>query len=318
MKKRALGKTGLEVSEIAFGGVEIGMPYGFGIHSEAEMLQEKDAIRLLCLALDRGITFYDTARMYGQSESLIGKAFKDKRDQVIISSKCRHLRRSDGSLPNDSELPEIISTSLEESLRELQTDYLDLFMLHQADVAILENEAIREAFLRLKASGKVRAIGASTYSVEETTLAIEDPAWEVVQLPFNLLDQRQGSLFRQAEIHGVGIVIRSVLLRGLLSDRGKNLPQPLLAIEQHIQSYSQLAENGDMDLPTLAIKFALAFPEVSSVLVGIDKESYLLHALAAGKGTMLNKRQIDEAKALAYPDPEFINLPVWDRNGWLT
>jgi len=73
-----------------------------------------------------------------------------------------------------------------------------------------------------------------------------------------------------------------------------------------------------MDLPTLAIKFALAFPEVSSVLVGIDKESYLLHALAACDGTMLDKRQIDAVKTLAYPEPEFINLPLWDRNGWLT
>lgn len=318
MEKRTLGNTGLKVSEIAFGGVEIGIPYGLGVHSEAEMLQEKDAIKLLHLSLDRGINFYDTARMYGESESLMGKAFKSKRDQVVISSKCRHFRLPDGALPKSSDIPTIIQNSLEESLDALGTDYLDVFMLHQADVEILNNEAIRDTFLKLKESGRVRNIGASTYTVEETSLAIQTGIWEVVQIPLNLLDQRQAILFEQALAKGVGVVVRSVLLRGLLSERGTNLPQPLNEVEQHIKQYATIAAKSNMDLPSLAIKFALAFKEVSSVLVGIDKEAYLLHALHAGNGEYLNSEELENAKQLAFPDPEFINLPLWDKNGWLT
>ena len=318
MEKRALGNTGLQVSEIAFGGVEIGIPYGFGIHSEAEMLQEKDAIKLLHLSLDRGINFYDTARMYGKSENLIGKAFRSHREKVIISSKCRHFRLPDGSLPKSTDIPTIIENSLEESLKALQSDYLDLFMLHQADVEILSNEAVRDTFLKLKESGKVRNIGASTYTVEESSLAIHSGIWEVVQVPLNLLDQRQSILFDQALAKGVGVVIRSVLLRGLLSERGTNLPQPLNEVEQHIKQYATIAAKSNVDLPSLAIKFALAFKEVSSVLVGIDKETYLLHALSAGNGEYLNSEELENAKQLAFPDPEFINLPLWDKNCWLT
>lgn len=318
MEKRALGNTGLQVSEIAFGGVEIGIPYGFGVHSEAEMLQEKEAIKLLHLSLDRGINFYDTARTYGESERLIGKAFRSHRDQVVISSKCRHFRLPDGSFPNSSDIPTIIQDSLEESMKALQTDYLDVFMLHQADVEILNNEPIKDTFLKLKESGKVRSIGASTYTIEETSLAIQSSMWDVVQVPFNLLDQRQATLFQQASKLGVGIVIRSVLLRGLLSERGTNLPQPLIQVERHIQKYTSLAKEKNLELPSLAVKFALAFKEVSSVLVGIDKETYLLHALAAGDGNYLNRAELEVAKRLAFPDPEFINLPLWVRNGWLT
>jgi len=318
MEKRALGNTGLNVSEIAFGGVEIGLPYGLGVHSEAEMLQEKDAIKLLRLSLDQGIDFYDTARMYGQSERLIGKAFGSYRDQVIICSKCRHFRQANGTLPNSKDIPAIIQLSLEESLKALKTDYLDVFMLHQADVEILCHDAVMDTFLNLKASGKVRSIGASTYTVEESSLAIESGVWQVVQVPFNLMDQRQYPLFDQAYRQGVGVVIRSVLLKGLLSDRGKNLPEPLAAVEQHIQKYIGLSKEKQLDLPSLAIKFALGFKEVSSVLVGIDKESYLLHALAAGNGKYLNPEELEKAKGLAFPDPEFINLPLWDKKGWLT
>jgi 1-deoxyxylulose-5-phosphate synthase len=318
MEKRALGNTGLQVSEIAFGGVEIGIPYGFGVHSEAEMLQEKDAIKLLHLSLDRGINFYDTARMYGKSESLIGKAFRSHRDQVVISSKCQHFLLPDGSLPKSTDIPTIIQLSLEKSLKALQTDYLDVFMLHQADVETLNNEAVKDTFLKLKEAGKVRCIGASTYTVEETSIAIQNGIWEVVQVPLNLLDQRQAILFEQASERGVGVVIRSVLLRGLLSGRGENLPQPLIEVERHIQKFASIASESNMDLPSFAIKFALALKEVSSVLVGIDKETYLLHALAAGDGNYLNREELEVAKKLAFPDPEFINLPLWDKNGWLT
>ncbi|WP_114748445.1 aldo/keto reductase [Pleomorphovibrio marinus] len=318
METRVLGNTGLKVSEIAFGGVEIGLPYGIGVHSTADMLQEKDALKLLELALDKGINFYDTARMYGESEKLIGKAFRTRRSQVLISTKCRHFRLADGALPDSHLIPKIIRDSLEESLRELKTDYLDVYMLHQADLEIIGHQAITDTFQELKASGKVGSIGASTYTLEESQHAIQSGIWEVVQLPFNLMDQRQSTLFELASERGVGVVIRSVLLKGLLSERGKNLPEPLANVEKHLQGFGHLAARKGIDLPSLALGFALSFPEVASVLVGIDKEEYLLHALASANGSFLSEKEMEIAKDLAYPDPAFINLPLWDKKGWLT
>ena len=317
MKKRTLGNTNLLVSEIAFGGVEIGMPYGLGVSSESDMLPESAAIRLLHATLDRGINFIDTARMYGNSEQLIGKAFKDRRSDIVLSTKCVHLRDKNGGLPCASAIGNVIERSFTDSLTMLQTHYVDIFMLHQVDQSILGNDDVANAFIRLKQEGKIRATGASTYSVEDTKRAIESGIWDVIQLPFNLMDQRQGELFGEAHRKGVGIVVRSVLLKGLLSSRGKNLHPALINVEKHIESYNELVNETGFSLPSLATKFALSFPEVSSVLVGIDKMEYLQQALDAGNGVYLTDTQLECARRLSYPDPGFLNLPYWDKMNWL-
>jgi aryl-alcohol dehydrogenase-like predicted oxidoreductase len=317
MEKRLLGKTGLEVSEIAFGGVEIGLPYGIGVESEQDMLSEKEAISLLHEAVDKGINFFDTARMYGESETIMGKAFTDRRPKIVLASKCRHFRNADGKLPADHLLKSFIEDSLSESLAALQTDYLDLFMLHQADGEILENATIAGTFHELKKKGIIRATGASTYLPAETAKAISSGNWDVIQLPFNIMDQRHSASFENAEKQGIGLVIRSVLLKGLLSDRGKNLHPALSEVEQHIEDYQEFLNQDFPDLPTLATRFALSFQNIASVLVGIDKTEYLNNALRTANGKYMSSEMLEKAKNTAYPNPEFLNLPYWDRMGWL-
>ncbi|GAB3248692.1 aldo/keto reductase [Larkinella harenae] len=308
----------MAVSELAFGGVEIGMPYGIGVNGAEDMLSEQDAIALLHAATDSGVNFFDTARLYGASEVIMGKAFRDRREQVIIETKCRQLRDANGELPDGATLKKIIKTSLLESLTALQTDYVDVFMLHQADLGILANNDIPLIFDELKTQGAIRSTGVSTYSVEETGKAIETGVWDVVQLPFNLMDQRQAALFARAQENGVGIVIRSVLMKGLLTSKGQQLHPALADVENHIRRFDELVAEPIPDLSTLAIRFALAFPEVSAILVGIDKLDYLNQALAAVNGSALTSETANRAQQLAYPDPAFLNLPHWDRMGWLT
>lgn len=317
MIKRQLGNTGISVSEIAFGGVEIGMPYGIGIKGTEDMLSENEAVFLLHSAVDAGINFFDTARLYGNSESIMGKAFRGRRDEVVLSTKCRHLRLEDGTLPDGHLLKAVIKNSLSESLAALQTDYADIFMLHTADKEILENDEIAHTFSELKRSGIIRATGVSTYVPAETEMAIEADAWDVVQLPFNLLDQQQVANFKMASQKGVGIIVRSVLMKGLLSDRGKNLHPKLKSVEQHIQLCQELVKGNAVDLSELAIRFALSFEEVASVLIGIDKQVYLNKSLEAANGTYLSKENFAKACDMAYPDPEFLNLHTWSRKGWL-
>jgi aryl-alcohol dehydrogenase-like predicted oxidoreductase len=317
MQKRRLGNTGIEVSEIAFGCVEIGMPYGIGVEGPKDMLSEKEAVELLNLAVDSGINFFDTARMYGNSEDIIGKAFKSRRHEVVLATKCVHLLDAQGKLPSKGKIKEIIEQSLLESLRNLQTDYVDLFMLHQATPEILDNEEILTTFAKLIKKGLFRATGVSTYTTEVSKKTIDSGLWNMIQLPFNLMDQRQGVLFKEAEEKGVGIVVRSVLLKGLLSDRGVNLHPALSKVEKHIANYKRLLEGCNYDLSSLATKFALSFPEVSAVLIGIDKKEYLEQALKTVDGTYLGEEKLKTIREMAYPDPEFIDLPYWDKMNWL-
>ncbi|MEX2235724.1 MAG: aldo/keto reductase [Cyclobacteriaceae bacterium] len=317
MNRRSLGKTGIHVSEVAFGGVEIGIPYGIGVESAADMISEAQAIDLLNASFDSGINFYDTARQYGQSESIIGKAFENKREQVIIATKCKHFFDEHGGIPAYSELKRIIETSLKESLGALRTDYVDVFMLHQGSMQLLENEDVQRIFSDLKKIGVIRATGVSTYTPEETRKSIETGSWDVIQLPFNLMDQRQAALFSLASGAGVGIVVRSVLMKGLLSGRGKNLHPSLGEVENHIRHCDALAEQSRIELSTLATKFALAFREVSSILVGLDRMEYLHKCLEACNGDALDKKVMVRARQLAYGHPEFLNLHTWSVKGWL-
>ena len=318
MNQRTLGHTGIKVSEIAFGGVEIGMPYGIGVRSKTDMVSGSEAVYLLQEAVSRGINFFDTARLYGESDSIMGKAFRDRRDRVVICSKCRHFSDQYGGLPPTAELKKIIQISLRESLQELKTDYLDIYMLHQADLRILENEMIAESYRDLKRKGIIRATGVSTYTLEETERALEGGAWDVIQLPFNLMDPSQEAFFTGAAEKGIGIVVRSVLLKGILSEKGRNLHPALKDVERHVKQYEALLDDAIPDLAALAIKFALSFEKVSSVLVGIDRMEHLQKSLAAANGIYLGEGALSRARELRYPHPEFLDLVRWDRMGWLT
>ncbi len=318
MNKRKLGNTGIEVSEIAFGGVEIGMPYGLGVNGKKDMLSRSKSIHLLHDAIDGGINFFDTARMYGASEEIMGEAFKKKRGKVVIATKCNHLRGSSGNLPSETMINDKIRQSLSKSLGALQTDFVDVFMLHRVNEEILKNEAIKETFSRLKDEGLVRSTGVSTYTLEESRLAIDSGVWDVIQIPFNLMDQSQESIFELAENKGIGLIVRSVLFKGILTNKGRNLHEALSSVEQHIKLFDNLLIETNTDLATLATKFALSYKQVSSVLIGIDKQHYLKKALSLADGNYLESKQLRLAKELQYPNPDFLDLIKWNQMGWLT
>lgn len=317
MNKRTIGSTGIEVSEISFGCVEIGMPYGIGAGSLQQMPGEDEALELLRTAFDNGINFFDTARAYGRSESRLGKALGHNRNEVVICTKCTALRDKQGELPAPDRIVDAINDSLSQSLSELRTDYIDIYMCHNADLEMLNHPEIVEAFVRCKEKGLARAIGVSTYSTAESRKAIESGIWDVVQLPFNLMDQRQGVLFPLASQRRVGIVVRSVLLMGILTEKGRHLHPKLSAVEQHRSMYLDLLPAHIPSLSALATAFVLNHQEISSAVVGFDRQEHLEDALAASKLRRFDKSLLDKLDRMAYPDPEFLDLRIWDRKGWL-
>ncbi len=317
MKKRQLGKTGISVSEMAFGTVALGLPYGLGVENESQMLGEDQAIQLLQTAARRGVNFFDTARQYGKSEALLGRAFGDKRKEVVIATKCAHLRMPDHTLPANTVLAAAIERSLAESLDALQTDYVDVLMLHDGDEEIIRHTGIKQIFEGYKKEGVIRATGISTYTPQETRAVMEAGGWDLVQVPFNLMDQRQAGLFEALEQKGMGVVVRSVLLKGLLTGRKPPLHPALREVEQHIETYTALTESCGLSLPQLATKFVLSFAQVSSVLVGIDRLEYLDEALAVADGQYLDNGIFEKAKEAGFRNPDFLNLHQWSVNGWL-
>jgi aryl-alcohol dehydrogenase-like predicted oxidoreductase len=181
----------------------------------------------------------------------------------------------------------------------------------------LHSTEVVQILAELKRQGLVRAVGASIYGVEQTRIAVQSSTWDVVQLAFNLMDQRAAEILPIAQACGVGVMVRSVLLKGILSDRGEQLHPQLMPVEQHRQVYDELIKKGPFDtLSELAIAFVLAHDTVSTALLGIDRMEYLEQALKIGTST-LDRETLERARKLAYPDSEFLDLSKWKHEGWL-
>lgn len=316
MNYSRLGSTDIEVSEIAFGGVSIGLPYGIGVDSEVDMPTDQESVALVQQALDQGINFFDTARGYGKSEKLIGMALKDRREKAVICTKPSSFY-TDGQFMNAADIKAAINNSVNQSLEALQCDHIDVLMSHNGTLEVINNQEVVETFESLKKAGVIRAKGVSVYTVEQSIAAIDSGVWDVIQLPYNLMDQTQARVFVMAKARGVGIVVRSVLFKGILTEKGRTLHAELESVSKHRDRLCrELLDDGEV-LSDIATRFVLSQEGVSSVLIGIDKMEYLKKALAVAKSGRIPEVRLKRAKELAYPDTDFLDLPKWNKMGWL-
>ena len=305
MKVNAFGKTGLNVSEIGFGGSRIGGVF-------ADKHGSKEALNVLRQALDSGITFYDTANIYaqGESESLIGTAFRGRREQVILATKggyCLPARRNlmkrikplvrpivralglkraklpagiSGALSQDFS-PSHLTKALEASLKRLQTDYVDLYQLHSPGATFLQSGAFGDALQtleKLKGQGKLRFYGVATEVPEEAPFCLSAPGISSVQLGFGVLDLEgldQGTL-ATAAARGLGIIARGCFGGGLLKDsldaRQLEAATPKWRRILALRSFSSSKGRSALDI---AFQFCRGTPTVSITLIGMRTEDHL-------------------------------------------
>ncbi len=279
MKYRKLGNTGIEVSEIGFG------TWGLGgtSYGPVDDNLSKAALRF---AFDSGITFYDTSDLYGNghSEEVLGDALHDVRDKIIIATKVGTLPHTGFYMPLDFS-PAHIRRGLEASLTRLQTDYIDLYQLHSPTVEILrQNEQIFTTLQTLKEAGKIRAYGISVRSPDDGLVAIQEFGINVVQVNFNMIDQRaiDNGLFEIAKIFNTGIIVRTPLVFGYLSgsltgneqfqgvDHRANWPKEQLNRWANApQLFTSLNEGKNRTYAQLALRFCLSDAAASTVIPGM-------------------------------------------------
>jgi aryl-alcohol dehydrogenase-like predicted oxidoreductase len=219
MKRRKLGKTHLEVSEIGVGAWQLGGPLMLDGKVDGHPELGRDyCIKLIRDAGELGINFIDTAEQYGngESERRVGEALEGQRDKWVVGSKFGYQVGPNGErLQNAS--PERVPVSLEGSLRRLKTDYLDIFVYHVAPKPG-EAEEVAEFLLKAKEEGKVRAVGISTGDIKHVEYLHSLGCLDVVQYPKNMIEtQRELSSFVQH--HHVGGVVRGAFYSGRLSGK---------------------------------------------------------------------------------------------------
>ena len=200
MRHFELGKTGMMISEVGFGGIPI------------IRLDTDAAVRVLRRAFERGITFYDTANAYRDSEAKIGQAFQGMRDKVVIATKT--IRRDAASA----------TEQLENSLRMLRTDYIDLFQLHQIAhetewQAVTAPGGALEAVVKAKLAGKVRHIGVTSHSLEMAVKLVKTELFSTIQFPFNFIEPDASTeLFPLARDLRVGILVMKPFAGGVIDN----------------------------------------------------------------------------------------------------
>ncbi len=223
MNYRTLGRTNYRVSEISFGAWAIGGNWG--------AVDDDESLKALHRAIDLGVNFIDTADVYGdgRSERLIAQALKDRSEDVIVATKAG--RRLDPHVA-DGYNAENLTAFIERSLRNLETDCLDLVQLHCPPTEVYYRPEVFAALDDLVKAGKIRYYGVSVEKVEEALKAIEYPNVQTVQIIFNMFRHRPADLFfREAKARQVGILARVPLASGLLS--GKMRAETTFAADDH-------------------------------------------------------------------------------------
>lgn len=217
MQYRPLGQTGIQVSVIGFGAWGIGgyQPGQTAAYGETD---DQQSLAALAQAKEVGISFFDTADLYGNghSETLLGKAFGHCRDQVVLATKAGY------TAPTAQQAfePQHLRRSLHQSLKRLRSDYVDLFQLHDPSPVLLQdNPAIWDTMQGLKKEGLVRAIGISLRSPTDGLILCSQYQPDCVQVNFNLIDQRllDTGLLNQAVNQQIALVIRTPLCFGFLT-----------------------------------------------------------------------------------------------------
>jgi aryl-alcohol dehydrogenase-like predicted oxidoreductase len=269
MDYQLLGKSSLKISRIGFGCMSLDAR-----NAEAE--------KILQHALSLGINYFDTADLYqqGENEALLGRAFKGKRDQVILAGKVGNQWRPDGSGWDWNPSKKYILGSVEGSLRRLQTDFLDLYQLHGGTINDPIDETI-EAFEILKSQGKIRYYGISSIRPNVIREYVKRSRMVSVMMQYSLLDRRpEEEILDLLFDHQIGVLTRGSLAKGLLVSKpaADYLNYNADQVKKAADAIKDLSE-GKRRATQTTLHFVLQHPAVSAAVVGIRTVDQLEEAI---------------------------------------
>ncbi|MBA2450221.1 MAG: aldo/keto reductase [Chloroflexi bacterium] len=317
MQYRKLGNTDVELSVVGFGVWTVSAGW-WGEFSDDE------AANLLRRALDLGITFFDTGDTYGngRGETLLAQAFEGRRHEVVIGTKFGYdfytdpeANRGQRERPHNW-TPEFVRFALEQSLRRLGTDYVDLYQLHNPRMDAIRRDDLFELLERLRDEGKIRAYGAALGpaigGTEHGDEALAERRLDALQIIFNLLEQDPGRrFFPLARERGVGVLVRVPHSSGMLE--GQYTPETTFPASDHrshrprewlieglrkIEHLRFLHEGRDMTLGQAALKWVLAELSVTSAQPNIYNQDQLEEFAAAPDKPDLTPDDLDRVAEL--------------------
>lgn len=286
MKYKILGKSLLKVSEIAFGCMSLSTD-----HATNSIMINR--------ALDNGITLFDTADLYqnGENEMTLGRALKGKREKAIISTKVGNQMRPDGSGWDWNPHKDYILNAVEDSLKRLQTDYIDIYMLHGGTIYDPIDDTI-EAFEQLKQQGKILEYGISSIRPNVIREYVKRSSIACVMMQYSLLDRRpEECCLDLLYENNISVLARGTLAKGMLINKLANnyLTYSMEEVASMKAAVSNVAGH-QRSSTEVAVGYVLSHPAVASAVLGIRTSAQLEEAIRLGNRKELNREEVNALK----------------------
>jgi aryl-alcohol dehydrogenase-like predicted oxidoreductase len=290
LPKEKLGKTGLEVTRLGYGAMEVRGSRIWG----GRPVTEEEAKTILNAVLDSGINFIDTANDYGWSEEFIGKYISHRRSEYYLATKCgcTVVRKDE----HTDDTPHVYTREncfrcLHESLWRMKTDYVDIMQLHNPSAAKCEEEHLVDALREMKKQGKVRWISIST-TLPDLPTFLEWNVFDTFQIPYSALERDHEDWITKVGKAGIGVIIRGGVARGE--------PGVGLGSEGRWEKYkaAKLDELRDEDenATSFLLRYTLTHPEVDTIIVGTLSSDHLKENIQAIERGPLPQKVYAEAK----------------------
>ena len=309
MQYATLGRTNLRLSALGLGTVQLGMTYGWDHQPPPS---DHRVIGLIRRALELGINYIDTASAYGRSESLVGRACAGLGCRPVIATKLSIRDADSARLLTGQALRQSVEQALRQSLQTLGVDVLELVQLHSLDTRFATPELL-DLLTQYCQRGWVRYWGVTTYGEEAPLDALDHPELIcALQIPYSALDRRmERKVLPRARAQGTGVLLRSIFLQGVLSHRLDSLPTALAGLPPLAAPLLKLAQDADMDLSELALRFAVFAPGAHSAIFGTTNVSELEANIRAVEAGPLPPDLVAAVRAIAVADSALLNPGNW-------
>ncbi len=285
------------INKIILGTVQFGLEYG--INNTLGKPSKAEVFEILSLAKESGITTLDTADHYGNSPELIGEFKRNSGKQFLINTKFK--------VDSKSSIP----TQLQSSLQRLESDTAEVYFYHSF-AEFIQYPQVKVELTKLKQASKLHKIGVSVYTNDEIEVAIKSPEVDVIQLPFNLLDNEslRGTYLRKAKEAGKIIQVRSLFLQGLFFKNPDEFPRYLDPLKKYVVQLQSIAEESNLAMEHMCLAYALSQPAIDQVIIGVDNKVQLKKNLGYATDKMDNEivKTID---ALAVSEKELLHPINW-------
>ena len=289
MRKRLLGRTGVEVTQLGYGSMGLRGPKTWGVR----VVGEEDADRFLNLVLDSGINFIDTAPDYGISERRIGDYISSRRDEFFLATKCGcHYMQHEDHLEIDHVwTADVVKRNLETSLRRLRTDRIDLLQFHGGDAETLQAAGLIDLMKDFQSQGLVKFIGVSSKQPNLSGLIAMD-VFDTIQVPYSCLAPEHHDELTSAAERGLGIIIRGGIAQG---GPDAEIQRPAL---NEVWERAKLEEllTGDMTRAEMLLRYTLSQDFCHTTIVGTCNASHMSENLIAAQCDALTESLQEEIR----------------------